>query len=153
MPTHENKVSSVPPVGAKPLVVIIHLQSDGSAQSPVDVQQPLQDELAIFLRTETHGAVCNDQSSWSEGISCWPPATAAQYQVYVQTEALAFPQRGPFHHGDPFIPDPPFILTLQAIKRIETGCFRSRTLAGGVFKVSFYMKLNVVRLQISLDYN
>lgn len=31
------------------------------------------------------------QSSCSEGISCWLPATAAQYQVYVQTEAPAAP--------------------------------------------------------------
>lgn len=35
--------------GANALVVILHLQTDGPAQPPGDVQQPLHDELIFFL--------------------------------------------------------------------------------------------------------
>lgn len=38
--------------------------------------------------TETHTYNNNYQHLWSEGISCWPAATAAQYQVYVQAQTL-----------------------------------------------------------------
>lgn len=34
------------------LIVILHLQADGPAQTPGDVQQPLHDELIFFLSTE-----------------------------------------------------------------------------------------------------
>lgn len=35
--------------GANAFVVILHLQTDGPAQPPGDVQQPLHDELILFL--------------------------------------------------------------------------------------------------------
>lgn len=60
--------TAAPPVGAESFVAVVHLQSDGSTQAPVDVQQPLQDELSVFLHTETHGAGSKDQSPCSEDI-------------------------------------------------------------------------------------
>lgn len=74
----------VVPVETKSFIVIVHLKSDWSPQTPIDVQQPLEDKLSILLQTHTRNN--NYQHSWSEGISCWPPATAAQYQVYVQKQ-------------------------------------------------------------------
>lgn len=96
--------------------------------------------------TQTQAADGNHQSSCLEGISCWLPATVAQYQVYVQTEAPAAPTAWTLSSWrEASRSDPPFTLTAQAIKRIEAGCFKSRTLAGGVFKVSFYTKQNLPR--------
>lgn len=102
--------------------------------------------LRLPTHTGTHTADGNHQSSCSEGISCWLPATAAQYQVYVQTEALAAPTAWTLSSWrEASRSDPPCTLTAQTIKRMEAGCLGSRTVAGGVFKVSFYTKQNLPR--------
>lgn len=44
----------VVPVETESFVVIIHLKSDWATETPVDVQQPLEDELSIVLDTDTN---------------------------------------------------------------------------------------------------
>lgn len=94
-PESVQNLQNLIPVQAESFIVIIHLKPDWSAQAPVDVQQPFEDKHAILLLTHMQKHADNNyQPSWSEGISCWRPATAAPFQVYVQTQALtAFTRR------------------------------------------------------------
>lgn len=51
------------PFKAESLVVVVHLESDWPPQAPVDVEQPLEDEHAVFLHTRGD----RQQSSGSQG--------------------------------------------------------------------------------------
>lgn len=53
----------VVPFEAESLVVVVHLQPDWPPQAPVDVEQPLEDERAVFLHTRRD----RQQSSGSHG--------------------------------------------------------------------------------------
>ena len=78
----------------------------------------------------------NYQDSWSEGKSCWPPATAAQYQVYVQEQTLAaFTGWTLSSRRNLVRSDPPFYLHSTGVKsrlrRERIDCFGARTHGGG----------------------
>lgn len=82
--------------------------------------------------THTHTYNNNYQDSWSEGKSCWPPATAAQYQVYVQEQTLAAFTGWTLSSWRNLVrSDPPFYLYSTGVKsrlrRQRIDCFGSRT--------------------------
>lgn len=139
--TQRQKSSAVTPVGAESFVVVIHLQSNGSTQAPVDVQQPLEDELSVFLHTETHRADSKDQSSCSEDILLAASHSGSVSGVRADRSARHF------HRANAFIMEKPLQVRLtlyftraglkadkEAIKRMEAVCFRSRTHACRVLR-------------------
>lgn len=139
--TQRQKWSAVTPVGAESFVVVVHLQPDGSAQGPVDVQQPLQDELSVFLHTQTHRADGQDQSSCSEDILLAACHSGSVSGVRADRGARRF------HRADAFIMEKPlqFWPSLyftgagleadkEACRRIGASCFRSRRLVCGVLR-------------------
>lgn len=112
---------------AESFIIVVHLKPDWPPQAPVDVQQPLEDEHSVFLHTRaaTHAETDNNhQRSGSQGgISCWPPATVALCQVYVQAQALAaFTGAKPFMTVKlPLGGSRPFILWVQGWSHVWQG--------------------------------
>lgn len=86
------------PFEAESLVVVVHLQSDWPPQAPVDVEQPLEDEQSVFLRTRRD----RQQSSGSRGVRGGYPAGCPPRRLRVRcTCRPRRPQqpRGQTFHG------------------------------------------------------